>query len=139
MITVIRPDHTDKMEAKAKTLEVRRSGTGFLVKSNSKKERWYEATRLRCECKGFRFRGICSHVLAVRAKGKTAPATRYPFCTICGCDIVPEPGQKTEDAVLDHIDAPAHLARIGPEPKYGATESLSRGRLRLKRRRNAGT
>jgi len=130
----VKPAYTEQMEAKAEILEVRRSGTGFLIKSDSKKERWYEATRLECECKGFRHRGICSHVLAVRLKGEDAPSSGYPFCVFCGTDIVPEPGQKTEDAVLDHVDSLAHQSKVEPESRYGATESLSRGRLRLKRR-----
>jgi len=133
MITVIRPAYTEQMEAKAKTLEVRRSGSGFLVKSSSK-NRWYADTRLECECKGFRFRGICSHILAVRLKGKDAPSSGYAFCVICGTDIVPGPGQKAEDAVKGHVDSPEHRMNAGPEPERGTVREGCRGKLRLKRR-----
>lgn len=134
MVRKVKPTYAEQMEAKAETLEVRCSGTGFLVKSNTKKERWYRASSCKCECKGFRYRGVCSHVLGVWVRGKTAPASRYPFCVFCGVDIVPEAGQETKDAVLNHVDSLAHQMNAGPEPEQGAVREGCRGKLRLRRR-----
>jgi len=64
--------------------------------------------------------------------GYTGPD--HPFCVFCQMSIIPKPGQKVEDAVVNHIDSLAHQSKAWPEPEHGMVREGCRGKLRLKRR-----
>lgn len=58
--------HVGRLAKKAKTLAVSPFGDAFLVESASKPGSWYLTTTERCECPGFKFHRICSHMIAVK-------------------------------------------------------------------------
>jgi len=58
--------HIERLEKKAKTLDVSPYGDAYLVESGSKPGSYYLTTTERCECPGFKFHRICSHMIAVK-------------------------------------------------------------------------